>query len=276
MTGMISGAATDIGKERSENQDHVWAQITQPVNGEAAGLFIVCDGVGGHLGGQFASHWAIDAIRTELDDLFIPDNARETVLSPKAGPDAASDEITRVSELSRLEQSVSHAVQYANLVVYEHASQNLDLAADAGTTITMAVVLGYRVVIANVGDSRTYLLREGTLRQITQDHSLVATLVASGQILPSDVYSHPQRNLIFRSLGHKNEIQVDTFIELLRPGDQLLLCSDGLWEMVTDEMEIIRLLTQAKNPEQACQWLVDAANNAGGLDNIGVVVVAIQ
>ncbi|MCZ7553079.1 MAG: hypothetical protein B6D39_00985 [Anaerolineae bacterium UTCFX2] len=276
MSGLLSGAATDRGRERSENQDQVWVQIFSPKDGEAVGLFMVCDGVGGHLGGQFASHWAIEAIKSEFEDLFAPEETNPVAALSKGGANSTSEEITRASELRRLEQSVVHAVQNANHVVYEHARENLDLAADASTTITLAVVLGYRAVFANVGDSRAYILRDGALRQITRDHSLVATLVASGQILPDEVFTHPQRNLIFRSLGHKNEIQVDTFIELLRKGDQLLLCSDGLWEMVRSESEIVRLLTQAEDPSQACQLLVDAANNAGGMDNIGVVVVTVQ
>jgi len=276
MSGLISGAATDSGRERGENQDHVWAQIFPQINGEAAGLFMVCDGVGGHFGGQFASHWAIEAIKSEFENLFASEEDHPNAVLSEGGSNSPSEEITRASELRRLEQSVVHAVQNANEVVYEYARQNLDLAADAGTTITMAVVFGYRAVFANVGDSRAYILRDGALRQITKDHSLVATLVASGQILPDEVFTHPQRNLIFRSLGHKNEIQVDTFVELLREGDRLLLCSDGLWEMVRSESEITRLLMQAGDPSQACQLLIEAANQAGGMDNIGVVVVAVQ
>lgn len=278
MLKLEAGAATDAGLERIENQDHVWAQIYQTSSEEPIGLFIVCDGVGGHHGGKFASHWAVEALKAEFDDLFCPGDPRKTVSLSNNDPnhDQGLNEITQVSELRKLENSVRLAVQQANQVVYEYALQKPDLAADAGTTITMAVVVGNKAVIANVGDSRTYLLRDGDLRQITQDHSLVATLVASGQILPEDVFTHPQRNLIFRSLGQKNEIQVDTFIELLQRGDQLLLCSDGLWEMVQDEKILIQHMLGADTPQAACQSLVEAANRFGGQDNIGVVIAALK
>jgi protein phosphatase len=276
MLKLESGIATDPGLTRIENQDQVWAQVFQPSDGEPLGLFIVCDGVGGHHGGKFASHWAIEAIKTEFEDLFCPDNPRQTVLLSQEDKNPDSKDITRVSEIRKLEDTVRLAVQNANHVVYEYALEKPALAADAGTTVTMAVILGNRAVIANVGDSRTYLFRDGTIRQITQDHSLVATLVASGQLEPDDVYTHPQRNLIFRSLGQKNDIQVDTFVELLKIGDQLLLCSDGLWEMIRDEKTLARLVQEADSPTSACISLIEAANNAGGQDNIGVVVVAVQ
>jgi protein phosphatase len=137
----------------------------------------------------------------------------------------------------------------------------------------MAVVLGCRVVVANVGDSRTYLLRHGKLRQVTMDHSLVASLVANGHLKNAQVYDHPQRNLILRSLGQQHEIQVDIFVERLEPEDHLILCSDGLWEALRNEDLFSSLVYGSKDPHQACRLLVEAAIEAGGQDNISVVVV---
>jgi len=161
--------------------------------------------------------------------------------------------------------------------VYQYAREKPKKAANSGTTVTLAFVQGSLALIANVGDSRTYLLRDHMLRQVSVDHSLVAGLVASGQIKPEEIYTHPQRNVIFRSLGQKQRVQVDIFREILEPGDILLLCSDGFWEMVQDPKLIVRLIEKAKDPKQACQTLIDAANAAGGEDNISVVVAkAIQ
>jgi protein phosphatase len=143
---------------------------------------------------------------------------------------------------------------------------------DRGTTITSALILGDSCTIANVGDSRTYLLRKGRLEQITKDHSLVANLLATHMIQPEEVRSHPQRNQIYRTLGEKSPLEVDIYERKLMNGDRLLLCSDGLWEMVLDE-EIEKILLQAASPQAACDRLVEAANAAGGEDNTGVVVV---
>ena len=129
--------------------------------------------------------------------------------------------------------------------------------------------------IANVGDSRTYLLRDQKLQQITQDHSLVARLVSDGKIEPDDIFDHPQRNMIYRSLGQKEQVQVDTYWENLESGDMLLLCSDGLWEMFRDTGEIERIIVDEPSLEQACVNLIFAANLSGGYDNIGVVLAKI-
>ena len=128
----------------------------------------------------------------------------------------------------------------------------------------------------NVGDSRTYLYRDGTLTKLTRDHSLVQRLVEEKQIEPDDVYSHPQRNLIYRSLGagHKS-VDPDVFHETLRPGDTLLLCSDGLWEMVRHQ-GILSVLKQERDAQKICDTLIDMANANGGEDNITAVVVQIS
>jgi serine/threonine protein phosphatase PrpC len=278
MMTMEAATATDPGRERGDNQDRVWAQVYQPSEGEPVGLFIVCDGIGGHLGGECASHWAVEAVKREMEDIFAPKDPRGTVALPKEELETSSEKIvvTRVSGIRKIEKLVRQAVQRANQVVYEYAQQKPDEAGNAGTTITLALVVGNRGVIGNVGDSRTYLIRNNNLQQITKDHSLVATMVANHQISPSEIYTHPQRNLIYRSLGLKREVDADTFIQIFKPGDQLLLCSDGLWEMVPDDQVMVQLVMKAATPQEACRQLVEAANQAGGKDNIGVVVVRIS
>lgn len=279
MIRLEAAALTHPGRVRELDEDRAWAQVYSASEGQPVGLFIVCDGVGGHLGGECASHWAVEAIKVELSDLFFPKDPRATVRLTEEELRKvveANGEATRLSAIAKLEGRLRQAIQKANRVVYGYAQQKPEKAADAGTTVTMAVIQGQRAVIANVGDSRTYLLHNHRLRQISQDHSLVASLVASGQIRPEDIYTHPQRNYIFRSLGQKRQVQVDTFWENLQSGDGLLLCSDGLWEMVQDDDALARIIESASSPAQACQKLVEAANLGGGEDNIGVVVVRVH
>ena len=146
---------------------------------------------------------------------------------------------------------------------------------DAGSTLVAALVYGETAYVVNVGDSRAYVCDDDGLRRITSDHSLVEQLVAGGLIQPDEVYTHPQGNQIFRSLGDDPDIQVDLFVQKLRPGMQLLLCSDGLWEMVRDP-RIEELLRAGTDPQTTCDALIDAANEGGGEDNISAVVVAIR
>jgi len=278
MINIVAAALTDPGRQRDLNEDRVWAEVYNPSEGETVGLFIVCDGMGGHLGGECASNWAVETVKRDLADYFCPKDPRATVKLSEgtAASQASSGPITRKSEITVIEKNIKEAIQDANDVVYEYARQKPDEAGDAGTTITLAFIRGSRAVIANVGDSRTYLIRDNQLLQISSDHSLVASLVASGAIQPEEVYVHPQRNVIYRSLGQKQQVQIDTFVQAVMPDDYLLLCSDGLWEMVQDDDLIVKLITSSSNPVEACQKLVDAANSAGGEDNIGVVVVKVS
>ena len=133
---------------------------------------------------------------------------------------------------------------------------------------------GATAYIANVGDSRTYLFRDGQLKLITQDHSLVGSMVEAGIIKQEEIYTHPQRNIIYRSLGNQQKLKVDLFQKRLQRGDRLLLCSDGLWEMVRDR-EMAKIMQNAPNSQIACQQLIKAANANGGKDNIGVVIVSL-
>lgn len=279
MTIFIQAAgAKDRGLVREINEDEFFVRVMNTTGEEPVGLFIVCDGMGGHHGGEFASRWAVETIRDELKELFeAPDRRKtvklseeelEAVVAGRAMP-------TRKLAESDIEERVRRAISRANEVVRRIAQAKPQEAGDTGTTVTMAVVTGDMACIANVGDSRTYLFRGGQLRPITQDHSVVASLVQAGIIQPEEVYTHPQRNLIFRSLGAKPEVEVDIFRQELQPGDKLLLCSDGLWEMVRDP-QIAKILEKAPGPKAACQRLIDAANANGGEDNISAVVVWVE
>jgi len=277
MVTLQSVACTHPGLKRDLNEDRVWAQIYAASDGEPLGLFVVCDGIGGHLGGDTASSLAVETIKQDLQNLFSPKNPRATVLLSELEKNevAQGQEQTRQSKTSKIEETIVNAIQKANRVIYQYSQQKPQQAEDAGTTITMAIVSGQWAIIANVGDSRTYLLRDQQLKRITKDHSLVASLVERGQIQPEDVFSHPQRNIIYRSLGNRQKLEVDTFKQVVNSGDILLLCSDGLWEMVQDESLIVKIIQEASSLDQACQELVDAANNAGGEDNIGIVIAKI-
>lgn len=168
----------------------------------------------------------------------------------------------------KLRAAVEHSSQAIEDYGHEHRE-----ARGMGATVTAALVMDGQAFIANVGDSRTYLLRDGKLDRVTRDHSLVARLVEAGQIEPDDVYDHPSRNLIYRSLGAGHAaVDVDIFVEKLRAGDALLLCSDGLWEMIRDP-QLEKIITEEEDIERACERLIKVANENGGEDNITAVLV---
>ena len=277
MVTLMAACMTDAGRIREENEDCVWSQVFTALNRPPVGLFMVCDGMGGHMGGKFASYWAVETIKLEFGDLFSTKDPRATVVLSEADIEAVRQGtfISAVPGETDLESLAQTAIQKANSVVYEYACHKPNQAANAGTTITMLAVRGNQAVISNVGDSRAYLLRDHELVQITHDHSLVANLVAEGQIMPDEIFTHPQRNMIYRFLGQKGPAHIDIFRETLRPGDSLLLCSDGLWEMVRSKRRMMTLIEKAADPQSACEKLVHAANDAGGEDNISVVVVQV-
>jgi PPM family protein phosphatase len=267
---LVTAAGTHRGRIRELNEDAVLALVRPPEDGSSIGFFAVADGMGGHQAGEVASRLALETLQESLSRFF--EASGEMTRAGTAARDREGD--TLPSLTSFLETHLRQAVVQANQAIYTYAQRNPDEAGNLGCTVTCALVQNHLGVIANVGDSRTYLLRHGQLQQITEDHSYVGQLVQSGQLAPDEVYDHPQRNVVTRALGSQPEVEVDLWSQLLQAGDRLLLCSDGLWEMVRDPAAIARLLAQ-EDVDGAVRDLIDLANAEGGTDNIGVVVVAV-
>jgi protein phosphatase len=203
-------------------------------------LFAIADGMGGHRGGEVASRTAIEALRAAV-----------------------------ASGLP-----VHDAIVRANTAVLERAANDADLTG-MGTTMTALVVAGGRqVLVGHVGDSRAYLLHDGALRRITDDHSLVEELVREGRLTEEQAESHPRRSIVTRALGVDTDVQVDLFTIEVAAGDRILLCSDGLTTMVRDR-DVERLARSEPDPQRTAEVLVDAANRAGGEDNTSVVVIDV-
>lgn len=253
------GAASHAGMVRELDEDSLLVaelRMVRKATPRTWGLYIVADGMGGHSAGEVASDLALRGAYEVVQSEY---------LTPTVDTDAADDE-------QRLREVVRRAIEQANeYVLHEARSRGNDM----GTTITMALVAGDRAVIGNVGDSRTYLMRDGALRRISKDHSLVQRLVDIGQITDEEIYTHPQRNAVMRSLGDKQEIEVDIFVERLQPGDALLLVSDGQWEMTRDS-QMAEIIAANPDPQAACEELVRQANAAGGDDNITVILVRFR
>lgn len=253
---LVVGRRTDIGRERSLNEDSlltldiapVFRSISMPV-----GLFVVADGMGGHDAGDVASRLAVRAVAQ---------SAADAVLAPASVGDPLPD----------AREWLTTAAQAANRAVYE---QRKAAGTDMGTTLVMALLVGDTATIANVGDSRAYLLKQEGIVQITTDHSVVQRLLAMGQITPEEAANHPQRNIIYRVIGDKPQLTVDIFEQRLNPGEALLLCSDGLSGMLSDE-RIWQIWRTSTSPQEACDRLVEAANQAGGEDNITVVIAQVN
>jgi PPM family protein phosphatase len=290
---------TDVGKQREQNEDAVYKHIESSENGDL-GLFLVADGMGGYQAGEVASRIAVETVSKAMGDFFKPVHEQTTIkldissapveseptialpattqVQDKTPPEAKSHKTQKLPEMltqKSVEDKLVAAIQQANREILRYGEQKA-AARGLGCTVTTALISNVQAYIANVGDSRTYLLRKGELKPITKDHSLVARLVEARQIEPEDVYSHPQRNLIYRSLGagHKT-VEVDVFHETLCPDDVLLLCSDGLWEMVHRD-DLLRELSARSSPQKICDKLIDLANANGGEDNITAVVVQVS
>ena len=215
-------------------------------------LLLVADGMGGQGNGQLASQLAVQSMVGYMtSSLYSYRGSGETLSS-----------------------LLSASVQYANQIIYEHNQQQQTV---MGTTMTAALLIGSTAYVVHVGDSRFYLFRQPSgLTQITRDHTVVAALVARGDIAPEDIYTHPRRNEMNRSLGNKASVEVDVSTVQLVAGDVLLLCSDGLWEMVPDHQIASILAKPMPTPTDTAQSLIQAALAGGGKDNVSAIVARVS
>jgi serine/threonine protein phosphatase PrpC len=239
------GQLTDVGRTRPHNEDYVSHFVpTDPEQPSAKGsIFLVADGMGGHQAGEVASRQAVDMVIQQ----YYSDTEHD------------------------IGSSLVRAFRAANRAIHEQA-QSDPSRAGMGTTLVAAVILGRKVYVANVGDSRAYIINRGGIDQITVDHSWVEEQMQAGLLTAEQARRHPQRNLVTRALGSRPSVEVDLFEGLIGEHDTLLLCSDGLTTHLEDwELEAA---VRQHPPQEAAQFLIDTANKRGGGDNISVLIVA--
>lgn len=253
---LIAACGQSSGKQRDLNEDSLLA-ITSTLAGNSGntpfGLYIVADGMGGHQFGEVASNAAIRTVAGTLLRKFHP-----YLFNLKPEP---------------LDESLQEIMQAA---VFEAQKVIQREAPGSGTTLTAALILGQQVTIAHVGDSRAYMVyADGRIETITRDHSLVKRLEELGHISPTEAANYPHRNVLYRALGQGELLEPDIFTIPFPSAGLLMLCSDGLWGVVS-EQDLLRAVREAPNLHRACQNLVSAANVAGGPDNISVVLVQLS
>ena len=231
---------TDIGRKREVNQDYVFA-TDQPI-GNIPNLLIVADGMGGHKAGDFASKYTTESVVESLKQ------------STVSGPQAMFEE----------------AISKANTEIIELAASDVNLEG-MGTTLVVATVIEHTLYFANVGDSRLYVIGD-EIKQLSKDHSLVEEMVRLGGINEDEAKHHPDKNIITRAIGATDTVDIDFFNVELKRGDIVLMCSDGLTNMLEDE-EIREIVSGQKDIIEKAQKLVVAANNNGGKDNIAVILI---
>ena len=232
---------TDIGKRRKLNQDYVYTS-EMPV-GHLENLFLVADGMGGHNAGDYASRYTIETIVDEI---------------------SKSEDESPVFVLEK-------AIKSANALIRRKSEEETELNG-MGTTVVAATIKGDKLCVANVGDSRLYILNNREIKQITRDHSLVEEMVRMGGLKREMARNHPDKNIITRAIGALDDVDVDFFEVKLNKGDTILMCSDGLSNMIEDE-EIRMIMQGQRDIVEKAESLVKAANNNGGKDNIAVVLV---
>lgn len=250
--GIHVGKLSDVGLERERNEDSFYtieSLINHDLGQERFGLFIVADGMGGHQGGELASSLAARTTAENiLEDVYLPylNNSPSANSKP-------------------LNEALVSAVQNANKAVKETVP-------NGGTTLTVALIMGNNAYIAHVGDSRAYVLNKGTIKQITQDHSLAKRLEDTGQATAEEAAQ--VQNVLYRALGQDAVIDVDTHMQHLPAGASLLLCSDGLWGQVNEDI-FMEIFASASTPQAVCEALIDKANENGGPDNITAIIVTM-
>lgn len=236
---MKTFSKVDIGNKRNTNQDFVF--VSDKPLGNLPNLLVVADGMGGHNAGDFASRFVVETLVEDISK------------STEDGPEAI----------------ITKAIQSANHKLIEVARQDMSMKG-MGTTLVVATVIERTLYFANIGDSRLYLLNEG-IRQLSRDHSFVQEMVRLGGINAEEAKHHPDKNIITRAIGAKEKVEIDFFEFRLRKGDIILMCTDGLSNMVEDD-DIFRIVKSSRDIVEAVERLVNRANDNGGSDNIGVII----
>lgn len=248
---MKSFGKTNIGLLRKINEDAFYYQ-KQYKCGKPY-LCIIADGMGGHNAGEVASRMAVNEINE-----FIEKNLNEQ----------------EYNNLKDYEDLIKKAFLHANEKVYKKSMDSKECIG-MGTTLTVILIIENNMIIGHVGDSRVYIIRNESMERITSDHSYVAELIKNGTIKPEEASKHPQKNLITRAIGTGEKIDVDINVFGIKNGDNILMCTDGLSNML-DEDEILNIVKSDKKLEERCSELIDLANNKGGYDNITVIIVEID
>jgi len=244
---MTAWGITDCGESRNQNQDAFHLEV---LHENTRGMLAVCDGMGGANSGNVASLVAVNAFTGNLRSALGED-----------------------MEIGDLRNALLEAVKEANRQVYEKARSDMAYYG-MGTTLVSAVATSDLAVVANVGDSRAYIIDDEGIERITRDHSVVEDLLYRGELSHEQAKSHPSKNLITRALGTENEVSPDIFSVDLRPGDFLLLCSDGLTNVLED-MEILYEVLHGGDPSSCCERLVAMSNERGGPDNITIILLSV-
>ncbi len=242
---------TDVGKRREKNEDSYLINTT-------SGLYVIADGMGGHLGGEYASKMAVTTIEDIMSELMSdPDATLSSNIEIRSGD---------------YKGYLKYAIGIASNRIFERALRDPSLHG-MGTTATSLLFAGEKAYIANVGDSRCYLIRRNKITQITTDHSLVSEQLKAGIISVSDAKNHKLKNIITRSVGFQEDVEADVSMRTPKKGDKFMLCTDGLSNMVSTE-EILEIVS-SEEPREACYQLISLANEHGGDDNITVVISRI-
>ena len=239
---MKAFSLTDIGEKRQINQDYVFCSET--AIGKLPNLFIVADGMGGHNAGDYASRFCVEFFKQQIEE----------------------------SNLELPVSSIEAALKETNASLKSIADEQAELEG-MGTTFVVATILDKEMYVANIGDSRLYVISQ-EMKQITEDHSLVEAMVKTGELDREQARVHPSKNVITRALGTNEYLEPDFFEVSLEVGDVVLMCSDGLTNMLEDEA-IERIIKENDNLESAAQTLVDCANKNGGKDNIAVIIIKV-
>ncbi len=248
MMKIESYGMSNVGMKRQQNED------SYLIN-DSLGLYMVADGMGGHLGGEFASKMAVSTVEEVIQGLQMDPDATQIKGVNTEGSNPGSQLI--------------HALQEAGRRIHDQAMFDENLRG-MGTTAVVALFFAPQLYLANVGDSRAYLIRDGKISQITEDHSLVSEQVKAGMISQKDARGSRLKNIITRSVGYQEEVDIDLVSQELKTGDKVLLCSDGLSNMVEDK-EILEMVDKS-DIKEACEQLINRANLGGGDDNITVVL----